>query len=69
VNVIINVILAEAVVTGAARAVAELEIWIIGVSSSADGAFVTVWFICLFTLSSVDGGLKLRCSGMGFPGI
>ena len=48
-DVVVDMVLAEAVVARAARAVAELQIGVLGVCPSADGALVVIELVALLT--------------------
>ena len=58
--VVENVILTEAMVAGAAGAVAELQLGVVGVGSSAHSALVAIAPLRLLFLLLADGGLELN---------
>ena len=55
-----NVILTEAMVSGAAGAVPELQLGVVGVGSSAHSALVAIAPLRLLFLLLADGGLELN---------
>ena len=59
VNVIINVILTEAVIALAARTVTELKIGVIGIGTSANGALTGVALVLSFRVSLLGGFLEV----------
>ena len=63
-NVIINMILAEAVVTLTAGAVAELKVGVIGIGTSANGALTGVALVLSFCLSLLGGFLEVDYVGV-----
>ena len=48
-----NVVLTEAVIPGAAGAVAKLKVWIVPVSPAADGAFVVIELLLLLAADAL----------------
>lgn len=50
---IVYMLLAEAVIPGAAGAVAKLKVWIVPVSPAADGAFVVIELLLLLAADAL----------------
>ena len=63
VNMIVDMLAAEAMIACAAGAVAKLEIGIVGIGPAADGAFVAIEAVALFAANFGRGLPEVDCGG------